>query len=68
VGSEGAHWKLRLRDADGFEVDGIAFNLGPDSERIGPRFDALYVPVRNTFGGRTRIEARIEAVSPLDPN
>lgn len=62
VGRDGAHWKLCLRDRNGAEVDGIAFGLGEEAEKNGPRVDALYCPVRNDFGGRVRIEARIEAV------
>ena len=65
VGRDGAHWKLRLRDRDGMEVDGIAFGLGAEADQCYSRVDALYCPVRNDFGGRVRIEARVESVRPV---
>ena len=64
VGRDGAHLKLSLIDEDLSAVEGIAFSRGDLADEDLMSLDLLYRPIRNSFGGRTTIEAQVAAINP----
>ena len=64
VGRDGSHLKLSVLDADLSVVEGIAFSRGDLADEDLISLDLLYRPIRNSFGGRTTIEAQVAAINP----
>ncbi|MEZ4454309.1 MAG: single-stranded-DNA-specific exonuclease RecJ [Nannocystaceae bacterium] len=58
------HLSLVLRQG-GVLVDAIAFGQGGVPVVVGDRVACLYVPVRNCFRGRWRLQLQLDAVWPL---
>ncbi len=69
VGSAGAHLQLRLGDANGTEVKGVAWRLGALADALGAAaaVDAAAVLVPNEWNGRTTIEFQAHAVRAAGP-
>lgn len=58
------HLSLALRQG-GVLVDAIAFGQAKTPVVVGDRVACLYVPVRNCFRGRWRLQLQLDAVWPL---
>jgi single-stranded-DNA-specific exonuclease len=59
VGEDGAHLKLELEDAHGIRREAIGFSLGDRDPGAGAHVDAVFVPIRNTFRGNTKVELEV---------
>ena len=67
VGTEGQHWKLRVRPAEGGPViGGIYFGGGQYFERfrLGACLDAAFTLKRSFFNEQWRVEMEIQDVAP----
>ncbi|MFN2323137.1 MAG: single-stranded-DNA-specific exonuclease RecJ [Trueperaceae bacterium] len=69
VGNAGAHLQLRLGDANGAEVKGVAWRHGALADALGRTgaVDAAAVLVPNEWNGRTTIEFQAHAVRAAGP-
>ncbi len=68
VGAGGAHLQLRLGDANGREVKGVAFRRGRQLDELSGAgaIDAVAQLVPNTWNGRTTIEFQAIALRPAE--
>lgn len=62
-GAQGAHLQLALRDG-ARSLDGIAFGMGAQANRLPDAVDAAYTLAKETYMGRESIKCQVQALTP----